>query len=106
MAKTIHGLHLTFGCIVRTGNNGIAEPLSLGEPAAVPNTEPSSYFDVATAQDGRSAVAYNSGQASGGAGQIYLQRYDAWVSSLATELTFRVPDPIKDRSMRNGWSQI
>ena len=77
MAKTSHWLTsyvLVALCALATTQ---LLTLSLGEPTAVPNTEPSSYFDVATAQDGRSAVAYNSGQASGGTGQIYLQRYDA-----------------------------
>ena len=47
-----------------------------GVPVDIDGTAPSSYYDVASASDGRSILAFNTGSASGGPSKVLLQRFD------------------------------
>ena len=51
--------------------------VSLGSLTSVAGSVPSSYYDITAAADGRSAVAWQTGQPSGGASKVFLQRFDA-----------------------------
>ena len=47
-----------------------------GVPVDIDGTAPSSYYDVASASDGRSILAFSTGSASGGPSKVLLQRFD------------------------------
>ena len=54
-----------------------ATALSVGSETDVIGSAPSNHFDVDAASDGRSVVAWQTGQPGGGASKVLVQRFDA-----------------------------